>query len=116
MSVKNHAGRPIAPIHFEDEDPQMALACLRLESEANRYNGLIEQYLKSNEVSYQFLDVTFLVTKENKGFAIRISRDEGFNFHKKSWTLLSRKKHLKKEQLAFHFACEEVAILEESKL
>ena len=116
MSVKNDAGQPFKPIGFEDEDPQMALACLRLESEANRYDVLIEQYSNSHEVSYQFMDVTFLITKERKGFAIRISHDEGFNFHKKSWTLLSRKKHVKKKQLAFHFACEEVAILEELKL
>jgi hypothetical protein len=116
MSVKDDAGQPFKSLGFEGEDPQMALACLRLESEANRYNGLIDQFLKSNEVSYQFMDVTFLITQEGKGFAIRISRDEGFNFHKKSWTLLSRKKHLKNEQLAFHFACEEVAILEELKL
>jgi len=116
MSVNNNVGQPFEPIGFEDEDPQMALTYLRLESEANRYDALIEQYLTSREVSYQFMDVTFLITKEGKGFACRISRDEGFNFHKKSWTLLSRKKHLKNEQLAFHFACEEVAILEELKL
>lgn len=116
MSVKNDARQPVKPLGFGDEDPQMTRAFLRLESEANRYDGLIEKYLENHDVSYQFMDVTFLITKERKGFAIRISHDEGFNFHKKSWTSLSRKKRLKKEQLAFHFACEEAAILEELKL
>jgi hypothetical protein len=116
MSVKNDARQSFKPSGFKDEDPEMARAYIRLESEANRYDGLIEKYLENHEVSYQFMHVTFLISKERRGFAIRISRDDGFNFHKKSWTSLSRKKQLKKDQLAFHFACEEATILEELKL
>ena len=76
-----------------------------------RYQQQAKELLMNKELSFSIGNNLLFYRFENRGCALRISNDGGFNFNFDNWVSLPRGKGAKLTELLFQFASREAQLI-----